>query len=369
MHATRRRWLVALLYLGTALTIGAAPLAACDPVWLPIARPDGISVLVALALAETVLDTIAGPVAARTHAYSGAVWMTSAGARAAASGCACSAPPTPTAPLRREAVLVPWAYRQDCRPIEWTGKLDWIRPGTRGVVTGWLRPREHWLAELPTYDVEMAWREPVWVENDSRWTMVGADQVRMTPEEFLELYTVLPRRRRAGSRATRCRGPAPPVGAGAPGARSPRPRADPPGQRSPRRRGAAATLARREVAGPGRVPRVKGIAAAGHCQEDLGRTGAEARAAGSGCTHWRTDFSLCGDVDARLHSPRLPTRINGGPGEHRGHRCAHHSGSERGSRPRGRDRHRGSGRVGRHLVSEQPSARAHGRIVLALLRS
>ena len=192
MHLPRRRWLVALLYLGAALTIGAAPLAACDPVWLPIARPEGISVFVALALAETVLDTITGPVAARTHAFFGRRLDEFSGRARGGQRVRVLRSADHTAPLQGEAVLVPWAYRPDCRPIEWTGNLDWIQPGTRGVVTGWLRPREHWLAELPTYDVEMAWREPVWVENDSRWATSGAEEVRMTPEDFLEFYAALP---------------------------------------------------------------------------------------------------------------------------------------------------------------------------------
>ena len=53
----RRGWAAAALWVAAALSVGATPLAACDPVWLPIARPDGISVFVAVALAETVLDT------------------------------------------------------------------------------------------------------------------------------------------------------------------------------------------------------------------------------------------------------------------------------------------------------------------------
>jgi hypothetical protein len=192
MHVTRRRCLVALLYLGVALTIGAAPLAACDPVWLPVARPDGVSVLVALALAETVLDSITGPIAARTHAFFGRRLDEFSGRPRGGQRVRVLRSADDDAPMQREAVLVPWAYRQDCRPIEWTGKLDWIQPGTRGVVTGWLRPREHWLAGLPTYDVEMAWREPLWVENDSRWALSGTDDVRMTPEDFLDFYAALP---------------------------------------------------------------------------------------------------------------------------------------------------------------------------------
>ena len=191
MPIARRRLLVALACLAAALTVGATPLAACDPMWLPVARPEGISILVVAALAETVLDTVAGSIAARTHrafgnrldAYSG---KTPGGQRVRL--------------LRRhgehdtgsEAVLVPWAYRDDCRPIGWTGPLDWIVAVTPGAVTGWLRPREHWLGGLPTFDVEMAWREPIWAEREPRWHSDEGDPRRMTPEEFVQFYPALP---------------------------------------------------------------------------------------------------------------------------------------------------------------------------------
>ena len=146
---------------------------------------------VALALAERVLDTLAGQVAARTHpafgkrldAYSG---RSPGGQRVRLLQWAGDSP----APAS-DAVLVPWAYRPDCRPIAWADRLDWIPAGTRGAFTGWLRPREHWLDGLPTFDVEMAWREPVWAQDEPRW-FTGAGERRMTPEEFVTLYSALP---------------------------------------------------------------------------------------------------------------------------------------------------------------------------------
>ena len=92
----------------------------------------------------------------------------------------------------REAVVVPWAYGPDCRPIAWSGRLRWLAEGTRGAVTGWLRPQEGWIAGLPTFDVEMAWREPVWAEGEPRWPEAVSDARRMTPEQFVELYSALP---------------------------------------------------------------------------------------------------------------------------------------------------------------------------------
>jgi hypothetical protein len=192
MDAPRRRLHIAILCLGTALTLGATPLAACDPVWLPIARPDGISAFVALALAESVLDTFATPLAARTHAMFARRLGEFTGRSRGGQRVRVLRSTDASQPRDGDAVLVPWAYRSDCRPVEWTDRLDWIPGGTRGVVTGWLRPREHWLADLPTYDVEMAWREPVWAVDEPRWTLTGSGETLMTPEEFLQLYTALP---------------------------------------------------------------------------------------------------------------------------------------------------------------------------------
>jgi hypothetical protein len=35
----RRGWTMVALWAAAALSVGATPLAACDPVWLPMARP------------------------------------------------------------------------------------------------------------------------------------------------------------------------------------------------------------------------------------------------------------------------------------------------------------------------------------------
>ena len=191
MRRTHRRVIVCLICAVTALGAGATPLAACDPMWLPVARPEGISVFVALALAETVLDTVAGAISTRTHPgftlrLDGSSGRTSGGQRVRLLRWA-------GAPGRySEAVLVPWAYREDCRPIAWADRLDWIPAGTRGAVTGWLRPRAHWLGGVPTFDVEMAWREPVWAEGEPRWYGGEGGPRRMTPDEFVKLHSALP---------------------------------------------------------------------------------------------------------------------------------------------------------------------------------
>ena len=187
----RNRWCVGVL-LVAALTVGATPLAACDPAWLPMARPEGISVFVALALADTLLDGGIAAAKRRMHPrfaerVDAVIGETRGGQRVRLLRWNEAG-----APRAREAVLVPWAYGPDCKPIAWKDRLRWMREGARGAVTGWLRPEEGWLGGLPTFDVEMAWREPVWAEGEPRWPEAVAAGRRMTPEQFVELYSALP---------------------------------------------------------------------------------------------------------------------------------------------------------------------------------
>lgn len=51
------------------------------------------------------------------------------------------------------AVLVPWDYGADCSPVTWGRSARWIAPGTQGLFTAALRPREHWVDGLPTFDI------------------------------------------------------------------------------------------------------------------------------------------------------------------------------------------------------------------------
>jgi hypothetical protein len=186
----RGGWVLAVIWVAVALSVNATPLAACDPVWLPMARPDGISVFVAVTLGETVLDTAIAAVKGWTHPGFEArldtvVGMTHGGQRVRLPGWTESGGTA-------DGVLVPWAYGSDCRPIAWSGQVAWMPAGTRGAVTGWLRPRAGWIGGVPTFDVEMAWREPVWATDDPRWFEHTPGERRMTPEQFVELYTALP---------------------------------------------------------------------------------------------------------------------------------------------------------------------------------
>jgi hypothetical protein len=58
-------------------------------------------------------------------------------------------------------------------------------------MTGSLRPREHWLGGLPTFDIEMAWREPLWQGEDPRWNREPRDDL-LSPAEFMQFFEALP---------------------------------------------------------------------------------------------------------------------------------------------------------------------------------
>jgi len=188
---SRRWWSVGVLCF-LYWTLGATPLAACDPAWLPIARPQGISVIVVLSLADTMLDRAIAAAKGRLHPGFGSRMEPILGSTPGGQRVRLLRGGVPGAPAAREAVLVPWAYGPDCRPIAWQERLRWLREGTRGAVAGWLRPQAGWVGGLPTFDVEMAWREPVWAEGEPRWPEAGPGARRMTPEEFVELYSALP---------------------------------------------------------------------------------------------------------------------------------------------------------------------------------
>ena len=153
------------LVIGGMLGFAAEPALACDPVWLPIARPQGIAFFVA-----TATGAVPGDQRAELQLAGGSA-----------------------ASLRRgPVILVPWEYGPDCRPIPWNAGRTWRLPTTEAFYTGQLRPRDQWVGGVPTIDVHMAWREPLWQREDARWSRPGAREALLTPAEFFTVYENLP---------------------------------------------------------------------------------------------------------------------------------------------------------------------------------
>lgn len=95
------------------------------------------------------------------------------------------------APLARArgAVLVPWGYAPDCRPLVWSRSARWIDPGVRGVVNAALRPREEWAGDVPTFDVHDPYPWPY--PHASRWSRRSPGPL-MTADEFFVFVERLP---------------------------------------------------------------------------------------------------------------------------------------------------------------------------------
>jgi hypothetical protein len=189
--------LPSLVLLGVHWCLGAPRLYACDPAWLPIVRSTALTYFVATATADTLLESVARQRGAmppsgfdgRLHQGIG---RSRGGQRVRVELLRGAGADSLAGRVPTQAVVVPWAYGPDCTPMAWTESLRWIRPGTQGFMTGWLRPRERWLAGVPTFDVEMAWREPLWVREDPRWQPPGRRDKLLDPAEFVELYEALP---------------------------------------------------------------------------------------------------------------------------------------------------------------------------------
>jgi len=150
----------ALAGLGVARTVQG-----CEPIWLPSSAPAEGGFVIATLSAER-----AGP-----------------GVRAEVERAGGAAAPY----AGRSVVLVPWSYAPDCTPRPWR-EGAWAPAGTRGVFRVLPRPRASWIDEWPTFDVRIAGLEPVWRNQDPRWTDAATRGSLLAVEEFFSLYGALP---------------------------------------------------------------------------------------------------------------------------------------------------------------------------------
>lgn len=87
-----------------------------------------------------------------------------------------------------EFVLVPWAYREDCRTTRWSGSTRWLEPGSRSLLTAELRDPSQWVNGRPTFDVLHAWLEPY----PQAYRDEAAPDSALTAEELFTFYGLLP---------------------------------------------------------------------------------------------------------------------------------------------------------------------------------
>ena len=135
---------------------------ACDPVSIPVIRTAAGSILLATASPRTATGGGVGASVTRID-------------------------PRPDWSSGR-AILVPWEFGPDCRPIPWSGDRPWSPPAAPAVYSGVLRERSAWIDNVPTFDVHTAVREPLW----PRPATTATEELTLTTEEFFELYIALP---------------------------------------------------------------------------------------------------------------------------------------------------------------------------------
>ena len=92
------------------------------------------------------------------------------------------------------AVLVPWDYGADCSPVAWGRSARWIAPGAQGLFTGPLRPREHWVDGLPTFDIVGTQFQPYPQARSAFGRFVDPGTPLLPAVELLHLLDSLPSR-------------------------------------------------------------------------------------------------------------------------------------------------------------------------------
>lgn len=183
----RRTRLLALLALAPAIVIlsaGDRP-EVCSLRVYGAFRPADITYFTATALPDTLLAAgSTAPYASPDPVFGQLVRITrAAGHRATELNAAGAAD--------GQAVLVPWAYDSGCATIPWRESARWVTPGETGMFRAYMRDEAHWVDGIPTLDVRHAWHEPYPAGLSSAREPRVLD-ARLTPDEFFELYGLIP---------------------------------------------------------------------------------------------------------------------------------------------------------------------------------
>ncbi|WP_310571594.1 hypothetical protein [Gemmatimonas sp.] len=93
-------------------------------------------------------------------------------------------------PGTREAVLVPWDYAADCRPVAWGRSARWLPDSLSGLFRARLRPRAEWAQGIPTFDITGAHFQPY--RDAPRGADVSSREPRLSAHALLSFYDALP---------------------------------------------------------------------------------------------------------------------------------------------------------------------------------
>lgn len=196
MSMLKAKVVAALLALGAPVAASA-----CSKAPLPMGRPQGRLVMFVGTATTDTLFAGPGAVSYRTgqgHFGVGAERRIHGQVVRAESASAALSPAVRGALAGAVAVLVPWDYGPDCHPVPWPRSARWTPPGTRGLFWGVLRDSAHWVGGRPTIDVHVPEHVPYVGGIVPRTDLAYAAGVRepmdtlLTPEQLLELYTLLP---------------------------------------------------------------------------------------------------------------------------------------------------------------------------------
>lgn len=103
-------------------------------------------------------------------------------------------------PDAREVVMVPWDYDAGCAPVAWNGSARWMAPERSGLFRAQIRPREHWVEGLPTFDLMGIAYQPYGgqLRRGEVSSQAGENSAtRLTPEELLRFLDDVPPYRRS----------------------------------------------------------------------------------------------------------------------------------------------------------------------------
>lgn len=180
-----------------ALAFGAEPVEACSKAFLPPWRGSH-SLFIGRALRDTLL---AGPGTIRLSAGLGHFGRANGGPVFGQLVRVERLERGATPSLRRalssfdsSVVVVPWDYGPDCRPLRWSRSARWMTPSARGLFMVRLRDSAHWVRGRPTFDAYTPEFTPYPYLFGTRAPRADetTGQLRLTAEELLALYEVLP---------------------------------------------------------------------------------------------------------------------------------------------------------------------------------
>ena len=178
--------------LGIALLwLGAAPAERCSMRALITERPSWGTLILAVALPDTVRASAHDFLPKSRLAWAGMPPIASWGQRFVALEVVAG---TFEIEPGGEFVAVPWQYNSDCSPAPWTGSARWVEPGAEALFQ--VSPTRVWSTSVPMVDVH-GWHVPYPTGEFWKYEGGGANKPLdrtqwLSAREYFELLRALP---------------------------------------------------------------------------------------------------------------------------------------------------------------------------------